>query len=126
MREDPNELLWTEAQWEALMKRSDARSSRYGELLETLIDDPGRDAKIDREMGWDRDKNDEEDEAGFDASNMFDMSEETLGEAEDEQRESKDALQKVDSYRCAPSAKCIAFSSPTSISATTRATNDTA
>ena len=52
--ERDEELPWTEAQWEALMKRSDVRSARYGELLETLIDHPDRDEIIDREMGWDR------------------------------------------------------------------------
>ena len=45
---------WTEAQWEAFMKRSDARSAKFGELLETVRDDPDRDAIIGHEMGWDR------------------------------------------------------------------------
>lgn len=46
---------WTEDQWEAFMKRGDARSAKFGELLETLRDDPDRDATIAREMGWDDD-----------------------------------------------------------------------
>src|SRR5262245_14062320 len=45
---------WTEAQWEAFMKRADARSAKFGELLETFQDHPNRDAIIDHEMGWDR------------------------------------------------------------------------
>ncbi len=43
----------SEAAWEAEFRRSDAVADRYGELLETLLDDPDRDEKIDREMGWD-------------------------------------------------------------------------
>jgi hypothetical protein len=46
---------WTEQQWEEFMRKSDARSARFGELLETLRDHPDRDAIIAREMGWDRD-----------------------------------------------------------------------
>jgi len=45
----------TEAQWQRVVAESDARSARYGELFETLIDHPDREAIIDREMGWDRD-----------------------------------------------------------------------
>jgi hypothetical protein len=44
---------WTEAQWEKFMKESDARSARYGELLETFMDHPQRDVVVAREMGWD-------------------------------------------------------------------------
>ena len=51
---DDQELPWTEAQWEAFMRRSDVRSAKFGELLETLHDDPDRHAKIDHEMGWDK------------------------------------------------------------------------
>lgn len=42
----------TEAEWERFMQQSDARSARYGELLETLMNHPQRDEIIDREMGW--------------------------------------------------------------------------
>jgi hypothetical protein len=52
MDDDPQELPWTEEQWEAHLKRSEARAARFGELLETLKDDPEMDVKIDREMGW--------------------------------------------------------------------------
>ena len=45
----------TEAEWEVFMKRSDARSAKYAELLETLLTHPDRDAIIQREMGWDSD-----------------------------------------------------------------------
>src|SRR5438874_11330204 len=57
--EHDDDRPWTEAQWEALMKRSDVRSAKFGELLETFMDHPDRDAIIDREMGWDRPVNEE-------------------------------------------------------------------
>ena len=43
-----------EAEWERFMQESDARSAKYGELLETFMDHPDRDAIIEREMGWDK------------------------------------------------------------------------
>ncbi|HLW64020.1 MAG TPA: hypothetical protein VKS79_01795 [Gemmataceae bacterium] len=52
--EEP-EQPWNEAQWEKFLKESEVRSAKFGELLETLMDHPDRDAIIDREMGWDRD-----------------------------------------------------------------------
>jgi hypothetical protein len=54
-----------EEQWEESMKRSDARSARYGELFETLIDHPDRDEIVHKEMGWDQrpDDWDEEEES---------------------------------------------------------------
>src|SRR5438105_11813412 len=35
--EPDDDRPWTEAQWEALMKRSDVRSAKFGELLETFM-----------------------------------------------------------------------------------------
>jgi hypothetical protein len=52
---DELEQPWNEAQWEKFLKESEVRSAKFGELLETLMDHPDRDAIIDREMGWDRD-----------------------------------------------------------------------
>ena len=43
---------WDEERWEAFMRESDLRSARYGEILETVMDDPNRDRIIAREMGW--------------------------------------------------------------------------
>ena len=43
---------WTEDQWEAFLREGEVRAARYGELLESLMDHPDRDAIIDREMGW--------------------------------------------------------------------------
>lgn len=50
---DPDDdLPMTEEQWEAMMKESDLRAARFGELLETLRDDPDADKKVAREMGY--------------------------------------------------------------------------
>lgn len=66
---------WNEQQWERYIKRSDARSARFGELLETLHDHPDRDAIIEREMGWNRDVDnvwdDNADEAAFEANDSI-------------------------------------------------------
>ena len=43
----------TEAEWEKMMKESDVRAARFGELLETLHEDPDCHEKVAREMGWD-------------------------------------------------------------------------
>ena len=45
---------WTEEQYLAEFRRSDVSSAKFGELLDTLRDDPNCDALIAREMGWDR------------------------------------------------------------------------
>lgn len=52
MPQKPAQKPWSEAQWEAFMKRSEARAARFGELLETVGDHPDRDAILNREMGW--------------------------------------------------------------------------
>jgi hypothetical protein len=59
---DDDEEPWNEAQWEAFMKESDVRAARFGELFETLIDDPDRDEKIADEMGWTREDEEETEE----------------------------------------------------------------
>jgi hypothetical protein len=59
---DDDEQPWNEAQWEAFMKESDVRAARFGELFETLIDDPDRDEKIAEEMGWTRAEEEETEE----------------------------------------------------------------
>jgi len=53
---------WTEEQWEKLMRESEVRSAKFGELLETLADHPDRDAIIAHEMGWDRPERNQMDE----------------------------------------------------------------
>jgi hypothetical protein len=72
--EEP-EQPWNEAQWEKFLKESEVRSAKFGELLETLMDHPDRDAIIDREMGWDRDD---------DESPAMEWLEEALESQEDE------------------------------------------
>jgi hypothetical protein len=54
MAEDQEDRPWTEQQWDDFMRNADLRAARYGELMETLIDDPDREEIIDHEMGWDR------------------------------------------------------------------------
>jgi hypothetical protein len=43
---------WDEARWRGFLRESDLRAARYAELFETLLEDPQRDEKIAREMGW--------------------------------------------------------------------------
>ena len=43
---------WTEEQWEEFMKEGDLRAARFGEILETVMDDPDRDRIVARHMGW--------------------------------------------------------------------------
>jgi hypothetical protein len=69
---------WNEDEWEAFMKESDLRSARFGEILETVMDHPDRDALIDRHMGWDEpdepdDAHDSEREPGFDPKAIMDQ-----------------------------------------------------
>jgi hypothetical protein len=52
---------WTEAQWQAFMKESDLKAARFGELLETLRNDPNCHEKVAEEMGWADDEDDDED-----------------------------------------------------------------
>jgi hypothetical protein len=51
--EDPDDRPWDEEKWEAYMRQSDLRAARFGELLETVMDEPDRHRIIAREMGWD-------------------------------------------------------------------------
>jgi hypothetical protein len=52
-RDEPeDDRPWTEEQWEKMMRESDVRAARFGELLETLMDHPERDVRVAREMGW--------------------------------------------------------------------------
>ncbi len=75
--DEGDELPWNEEQWEEFMKKSDARSAKYGELFETFMDHPDRDAIIDHEMGWDQpiEGEDDDDETGFDAAEMLENAE---------------------------------------------------
>jgi hypothetical protein len=94
--EPEGERPWNEEQWEEFMKKSDARSAKFGELLETFMDHPDRDAIIDREMGWDQPV---EREPGFDPEAIL---EEAAEIDEDEwqeiQREEEAGLEAIPAY----------------------------
>jgi hypothetical protein len=49
---DDDDRPWSEEKWEAFMKEGDLRAARFGEILETVIDDPDRDRIVARHMGW--------------------------------------------------------------------------
>lgn len=51
--EEDDEAPWDEQRWEEFMRESDLRSARFGEIFETVMDDPNRDRILAREMGWD-------------------------------------------------------------------------
>jgi len=44
--------VWDEYEWERFLQEQDRKTERYMELLERFIDDPNRDQKIAKEMGW--------------------------------------------------------------------------
>lgn len=52
-QKDPEEA-WDEFDYEKFLKESDARTEKYGELLEKFANDPDADAKIDEAMGWNK------------------------------------------------------------------------
>ena len=91
-----------EAEWERFMQESDARAAKFGELLETFMDDPDRDAIIAREMGWDRPEDDEEEgDEDFDAQAAM---EEAMAHADDEDvkeevRRSDEELHAMPAYK---------------------------
>src|SRR5205807_1333202 len=52
-RHEPNEdKEWNEFDYERLFRESDARTDKYGELLDKYQDHPDRDRIVAREMGW--------------------------------------------------------------------------
>jgi hypothetical protein len=46
------ERMWDEYDWERFLQQQDGKTEKYMHLLETYLDDPGRDEIIAREMGW--------------------------------------------------------------------------
>jgi hypothetical protein len=50
--EPPENKEWDEFDYEKFMRECDARTDKYGELLDKYMDDPDRDRIIAREMGW--------------------------------------------------------------------------
>jgi hypothetical protein len=79
--DEPDGRPWTEAQWERFMQQSDARSAKFGELLETLRDDPNCDGIIAHEMGWDQDADEDICDAELDDGDPEDAFAEDDGEA---------------------------------------------
>jgi hypothetical protein len=58
-QKDPEEP-WDEHDYEKFLKESDARTDKYMELLDKYGDSDEAEAKIDKEMGWDRELTEEE------------------------------------------------------------------
>ena len=61
-QKDP-EQQWDEHDYEKFLKESDARTEKYGELLDKYGDSDEAEAKIAKEMGWDKELTEEESEA---------------------------------------------------------------
>ena len=99
--QEPDDRPWTEEQWERFMEKSDARSAKFGELLETFIDHPNRDEIIAREMGRDRDELDDDDEEGEFDSEGWEIPEAEPtpdDEWEEIRREEEAALEAIPAY----------------------------
>lgn len=60
-QKDP-EQEWNEHDYEKFLKESDARTDKYAELLDKYGDSDEAQAKIAREMGWDRSEEENEDD----------------------------------------------------------------
>src|SRR2546422_983471 len=58
-QKDPEEP-WDELDYEKFMKKCDARTEKHMELLDKYSDSPEAEAKIAREMGWERELTEEE------------------------------------------------------------------
>src|SRR5207249_4962902 len=59
-QKDP-EAAWNEHDYERFMKECDARTDKYMELLEKYGESDEAEAKIAKEMGWDREEEDDDD-----------------------------------------------------------------
>jgi hypothetical protein len=59
-RKDYDDKPWNEHDYERFLKESDARTEKYGELLDKYGDRDEAEEKIASAMGWDRDLTDEE------------------------------------------------------------------
>jgi hypothetical protein len=59
-RDGPSELEeWDEYEWEKFFRESDARTEKFGELLDKYRDHPNAEEIIDKEMGWDEESRQE-------------------------------------------------------------------
>lgn len=53
---------WDEHRWERFLQASDRRTEKFGQLLEKYQDHPDRDAIVAREMGWDLEPEEDDEE----------------------------------------------------------------
>jgi hypothetical protein len=59
-QKDPEQEEWDEHDYEKFLKECDARTDKYGELLDKYGDSDEADEKIAEEMGWTREQTEEE------------------------------------------------------------------
>jgi hypothetical protein len=59
-RQKDHDETWDEHDYERFLKESDARTDKYGELLDKYGDSDESEEKIGHEMGWDRELTDED------------------------------------------------------------------
>src|ERR1035437_9728510 len=78
-QKDP-EAEWDEHDYEKFLKESDARTDKYVELQEKYGDADEAEAKIAKEMGWDRGDKDEDDGERMSVEEMNRITEEALNE----------------------------------------------
>ena len=78
-QKDP-EAEWDEHDYEKFLKESDARTDKYMELQEKYGDSDEAEAKIAKEMGWDRGDKDEDDGERMSVEEMNRITEEALNE----------------------------------------------
>jgi hypothetical protein len=105
---------WDEHDYERFLRESDARTDKYMELLEKYGDSDEAEAKIAKEMGWDKDEEMTEEEAERQREWIEEMNracEEALNEPPSEpepHREGIDWIRTADG-RCAPPAAAPLF-----------------
>jgi hypothetical protein len=101
MTDEPSDdRPWGEEQWEQFLRESEARSARFGDLLETLMDHPDRDEILHREMGWDRKDDPETIEEDVETADLIAALNEPPSEEDlEEIRRQHDALEELPAYR---------------------------
>jgi len=57
--EENDDERWDEFKWEEFLKESDERADKFGRIMEQYADDPNLQEIIAREMGWDKEIDDE-------------------------------------------------------------------
>jgi hypothetical protein len=82
-QKDPEEK-WDEHDYEKFLKEADARTDKYAELLDKYGDSDEAEEKIAKEMGWDREDDEEEGDEKMTVEEMNAICEEALNEPEPE------------------------------------------